>query len=306
MEIELPPYPLSIDKYEIRETIGQGSYGTVYRGRILENNTTVAIKKYPNERTQGDSTEHDIGEVRLDILREMNYLKQLDNEYLCKCIDFFLYENSFYLVMNFYPRDLNKLLYPTDPNEMKLSDDHKKVLRLFREMVEGMKYLHDNYLLHRDLKPANILLTDDCHVKISDFGSVRPYGDEDEEFTGDVVTINYRAPEIFFGSTVYGPASDVWSLGCIFGEMYCGKVLFNGGNADAVIESMYRLLGEPNAHFDTNWKKVKKLKNYKENRFNQTFATNHLQEFTNMEKNSYEILEGMLKYDPKKRFSCYK
>lgn len=82
------------------------------------------------------------------------------------------------------------------------------------------------------MKPDNILLNADSGVKIADFGLCREFrvvdGGGCEEMSEYVATRWYRAPELLFGSSHYGTGIDVWGLGCIFGELLCGEVLFRG------------------------------------------------------------------------------
>ena len=91
--------------------------------------------------------------------------------------------------------------------------------------------MHDGNLIHRDLKPANILLNSEWHVKLADFGLARsigrPYVDS-AIFTDYVATRWYRAPEILFGSTDYSKPVDMWSIGCILGELVINKAIFPG------------------------------------------------------------------------------
>lgn len=82
-----------------------------------------------------------------------------------------------------------------------------------------MHYLHTAELIHRDIKPSNVLVNEDCHAKLCDFGLIRSVDDEDEEvapvLTEYIATRWYRAPEILLGSKKYSKAADVWSFGCM-------------------------------------------------------------------------------------------
>jgi len=92
--------------------------------------------------------------------------------------------------------------------------------------------MHSGQLLHRDLKPSNILLNSECLVKVADFGLARSVAAQEEGnnpvLTDYVATRWYRAPEILLGSTKYTKAVDMWSLGCILGELLAGKPVFPG------------------------------------------------------------------------------
>lgn len=113
-----------------------------------------------------------------------------------------------------------------------------------------MKYVHSAELIHRDLKPSNILLDADCNVKVADFGLARSLTENNDEdptvLTEYVATRWYRAPEILLGSTRYSKAVDMWSVGCILGEMINGKAIFPGTSTLNQIERVIEVIGKPN------------------------------------------------------------
>jgi cell division cycle 2-like len=116
--------------------------------------------------------------------------------------------------------------------------------RIVRQLLEGMKYLHDNWVLHRDLKPANILYDHVGDIKICDFGLARHYGDPVPSMTPLVVTRNYRGPEICLGVRNYTPALDVWSIGVIAAELIVGKAPFIESKCDIdLVNAIARVRG---------------------------------------------------------------
>ena len=105
---------------------------------------------------------------------------------------------------------------------------------LLWQLLNGLVYLHDNWVIHRDLKPANILVTADGTVKIGDLGLARIYHSPLQSlWTSDkvVVTIWYRPPDLLLGARHYTTAVDVWSVGCIFGELIANRPMFKGEEA---------------------------------------------------------------------------
>jgi mitogen-activated protein kinase 15 len=111
-----------------------------------------------------------------------------------------------------------------------LEEIHKKYI--IYQIVKCLKYMHSTDLLHRDLKPSNILLNSDCLAKVADFGLVRSVAQKEDGqspvLTEYVATRWYRAPEILLGSHTYTKGVDMWSLGCILGELLNGKPIFPG------------------------------------------------------------------------------
>jgi len=102
------------------------------------------------------------------------------------------------------------------------------------QLLNGLLYLHTNWVLHRDLKPANIMVTSKGEVRIGDLGLARLfYKPLHSLFSGDkvVVTIWYRAPELLLGSRHYTPAVDLWAVGCIFAELLSLRPIFKGEEA---------------------------------------------------------------------------
>lgn len=95
-----------------------------------------------------------------------------------------------------------------------------------------------------------MLLNAECHQKVADFGLARSVAINDEDgqtpvLTEYVATRWYRAPEILLGSKKYTKAVDMWSVGCILGEMIVGKAIFPGTSTLNQIERVLELTGKP-------------------------------------------------------------
>lgn len=124
------------------------------------------------------------------------------------------------------------------------------------QLTNGVSYLHDNWIIHRDLKPANILVNEKGQVKIGDLGLARLYQEPLQSlYTSDkvslrgwymsetraslltpttvqiVVTVWYRSPELLLGARHYSPSIDIWSIGCIYGELLGLRPMFKGEEA---------------------------------------------------------------------------
>lgn len=155
--------------------------------------------------------------------------------------DNFLDFNEIYLVQEFMPYDLHKVM-----RSHRLTNEH--IQCIVYQLLRGLKYIHSANVIHRDLKPANILVNNECRVKICDFGLARVISDEGvspSSLTEYVATRWYRAPEVMLMPSRYTRAMDLWSLGCILGEMYLRFPLFPGKNYRSQLLLMFKLLGTP-------------------------------------------------------------
>lgn len=99
------------------------------------------------------------------------------------------------------------------------------------QLLNGLLYLHRNWVIHRDLKPANIMVTSGGAVRIGDLGLARLFHKPlTTLYSGDkvVVTIWYRSPDLLLGAKHYTPAIDLWAVGCIFAELLSLRPIFKG------------------------------------------------------------------------------
>lgn len=99
------------------------------------------------------------------------------------------------------------------------------------QLLCGLEHCHSHGLIHRDIKTSNILVNNEGVLKIADFGLANFITPENQQqLTNRVVTLWYRPPEIFLGSTSYKETVDMWSVGCVFAEMFAGKPFIKGRN----------------------------------------------------------------------------
>lgn len=98
-----------------------------------------------------------------------------------------------------------------------------------QQLLAGLLHCHSRGVLHRDIKGSNLLINNDGVLKIGDFGLATFFKPgQKQPLTSRVVTLWYRAPELLLGSTDYGVAVDMWSVGCIVAELFAGKPIMPG------------------------------------------------------------------------------
>lgn len=114
-------------------------------------------------------------------------------------------------------------------SKQELSDIHYQYF--IYQILKGLFAIHQSNVLHRDLKPGNLLVNSSCDLKICDFGLSRKVEEtEEENLTNYVATRWYRAPELMLSGRNYFKSVDLWSVGCILGELLNGRALFPGSN----------------------------------------------------------------------------
>jgi mitogen-activated protein kinase 15 len=178
--------------------------------------------------------------------REIMYLQELSgHDNLIRMQHVIKAENDrdIYLTFDFMETDLHAVIQAKI-----LEDIHKKYV--VYQVLKALKYMHSGELLHRDIKPSNLLLNSDCHVKLCDFGlcrSVAVSAGPAPVLTDYVATRWYRAPEILLGSTRYTKGVDIWSVGCIMGEMLSDRPIFPGSSTMNQLEKIIGLTGTPSA-----------------------------------------------------------
>ncbi|KAM0735928.1 Mitogen-activated protein kinase 15 [Formica fusca] len=230
-------------QYDIVKRLGKGAYGIVWKAIEKKRKDTVAVKKiFDAFRNQTDAQR---------TFREIMFLLSFANhENIIKLIGLHKANNDrdIYLVFEYMETDLHNVIKRGNI----LKDIHK--VFIMYQLFKAIKYIHSGNVIHRDLKPSNVLLNAQCHCKIADFGlarSVTQIGEGDGETGSDptltdyVATRWYRAPEILIASKRYTRGIDMWSLGCILGEMLLGKPLFPGSSTINQVERIMATLPPP-------------------------------------------------------------
>ncbi|GJU59223.1 mitogen-activated protein kinase kinase 5-like protein [Tanacetum coccineum] len=195
--------------------IGSGSGGTVYK--VIHRTTG---KLYALKVIYGNHED----DVRRQICREIEILRDVDNQNIVKCHDMYDHAGEIQVLLEYM--DGGSLEGTHISHEPSLSD-------LTRQVLSGIFYLHRRKIVHRDIKPSNLLINSKKQVKIADFGVSRILAQTMDPCNSSVGTIAYMSPERINTDLNHGQydgfAGDIWSLGVSILEFYLGKFPFAVG-----------------------------------------------------------------------------
>lgn len=291
------------------------SYASSTPSHTLIMTQYYAIKKFKTDKEDGEQL-HYTG-ISQSACREMALCRELNNNHLTKLVEIFLERKSIYMVSEFAEHDLLQIIHFHSHPEKRLIPP-RMLKSILWQILDGVSYLHQNWILHRDLKPANIMVTVDGCVKIGDLGLARKFHNLVQTlYTGDkvVVTIWYRAPELLLGARHYTPAIDLWAVGCIFAELIGLRPLFKGEEAKMdskkivpfqsnQFQRILEVLGMPN---NKNWpninrypeyEQISKFPNYTDN------LTTWYHSSGGRDKDALDLLYNLLRYDPLARIDA--
>jgi ABC-type branched-subunit amino acid transport system substrate-binding protein/predicted Ser/Thr protein kinase len=201
-------------RYRVESVIGRGGMGVVYRATDISLERPVALKLIAPELA-GDKR------FRERFLKEPRMAAALDHPNVVPIYEAGEHDGQLYLAMRYVEgSDLKTVL----EREQKLSPD--RAIAILAQVASALDAAHRRGLVHRDVKPANILLDEDGHVYLTDFGITKQLGGASTD-TGQMVgTLDYLAPEQIRGDPV-DARTDCYSLACVLYECLSGKPPFH-------------------------------------------------------------------------------
>ncbi|KAL3990947.1 Cyclin-dependent kinase 7 [Acanthocheilonema viteae] len=277
------------NRYEKIKHLGEGQFANVYKAKDTETNEFVAIKKI-----KLGSRHEAMDGVNRTALREIKLLQELHHDNIIGLLDIIGHKTNIQLVFDFMETDLEHLV---KDKAIILMPEHIKNMVL--QMLLGLEYLHLHWVIHRDLKPNNLLINLQGRIKIADFGLARFFGSPNRQYTFQVVTRWYRAPELLYASRSYSSSIDIWSVGCIIAELLLRVPVFPGESDIDQLVKIYSVLGTPT---EEDWPGMKDLPDYIAIKPMPPIPLKSV--FTAAGDDLIELIYQCLRFDPNKRWNA--
>lgn len=281
-----------VSNYEKLHRIGEGTYGVVYKAKDTTTGEIVALKKVRfNVSRDG---------VPVTSIRELRVLQKCQHPNIVKLQKVVTgsQPDSVFLVFEYCEHDLGRLL-----DIMQTPFSMSEVKCLLRQLLQGVAFLHENWVMHRDIKMSNLLYTRQGVLKLCDFGLARYFQPYECAMTPNVVTLWYRAPEVLLGCEKYTEAIDMWSVGCIFGELVRHEPLFPARDEIDCIKMICDLLGSPNTNIWPGLQDLPHASKFKMPDQPYSFLRKSL---PGLSDHGLHLINSMLCYDPDKRITAHR
>ncbi|XP_050027981.1 cyclin-dependent kinase 8-like isoform X2 [Dermacentor andersoni] len=299
--------------------VGRGTYGHVYKARRKDGSDN---RDYALKQIEGTG-------ISMSACREIALLRELKHTNVISLQRVFLSHNDrkVYLLFDFAEHDLWHIIKfhrTAKANKKQVLVPRGMVKSLLYQILDGIHYLHSNWVLHRDLKPANILVMGEGpergRVKIADMGFARlfnsplkPLADLDPV----VVTFWYRAPELLLGARHYTKAIDIWAIGCIFAELLTSEPIFHCRQEDIKtsnpyhhdqLDRIFNVMGFPH---EKDWEDIKKMpehhtlmKDFKRSSYASCSLVKYMEKHkVKPDSKAFLLLQKLLLMDPTKRIT---
>jgi len=304
-------------KYE-GQKVGRGTYGHVYKA---QNRDEKDKREYALKLIEGSG-------ISMSACREIALLRELEHPNVISLQRVFLNhaDRKVWLLFDYAEHDLWHIIKYHRANKQAGNIPPRMVKSLLYQILDGIHYLHENWVLHRDLKPANILVMGEGEergrVKIADMGFARlfnsplkPLADLDPV----VVTFWYRAPELLLGARHYTKAIDIWAIGCIFAELLTSEPIFHCRQEDIKtsnpyhhdqLDRIFQVMGFPAG----DWEDIRKMpehvtfvKDFRRQDYSNFNLGKHMEKYKiRSDCSAFQLLKQLLIMDPKKRMTSAK
>ena len=290
------------DSYERLCHLDEGTYGVVWKARDNSTGEIVAIKQI-----KFDSDDMTKEGFPISALREIGVLLSLSHECIVTVREMVVGNTSdkVFMVMECLEMDLQAAV------KKKASSTpfaQSEVKFMMHQILSAMAHVHEHWYIHRDIKTSNILVHKTGRIALCDFGLARKYELPARKMTAMVVTLWYRSPELLFGESVYGPEIDMWSIGCIFGELLIKDAILQGSGELDQIQKVFKLLGTPS---EEDWPEFSSLpsagtfkwKNKDGSGLGRRFLVNSFSATgqSYLDPNGFDLLSKLLTLNPSKR-----
>ena len=298
----------NVNNYKIiEEHIGEGTFGMVFKAEYIGDPIYAEKNKIPKKVALKKIKMEDSKEgFPITALREIMLMKKCHHDNILEILEIVtskIYtkntkKEEVYLVFEYMEHDLSGL------SLAKYKFNLPQIKYIMYQLLKGVQYLHNNNIIHRDIKCANILINNNGKIKLGDFGLARTIiPNNNKKYTYKVVTLWFRAPELLLGETQYTTAIDVWSCGCVLGELLTGICPFQAKDELGLFEKICEKCGTPN---ELIWPGVTKLplwnKLCPKSSFPNSFKE-HYKNFNNIDDTVMDLFTKMLQLNPKKRIT---
>ncbi|CAD8162774.1 unnamed protein product [Paramecium octaurelia] len=222
--LDVPTNEFPKRKFILTHQLGVGGEGVVFKATPINQTayqTDVAVK------IQNSIKNNELNFIQ-DLIRYQRNVEpqSIKKSNLIKLHELYQLNNKLLIVMELGGKNLYNYL-----TDKKSSTDNEK-LQICQQITQGIAFLHEKEIFHRDIKPENFIQCGNI-FKLIDFGLIKNNG-QNTRLTKMVGTPLYQAPEVITGSDDYSSSVDIWSLGCLFYEIFKYEPLFNCTTIDQV------------------------------------------------------------------------
>jgi len=277
--------PAGTLSYRAGKVVGNGTFGVVFLATCLETNEQLAIKRVLQDRRYKNrelSIMLNLTHPNVIGLQHHFYTVSMKREvYLNLALEFL--PDTIYRVNKQYCKDSSRMPIP--------------LARLYSlQLLRSLAYIHSHNICHRDIKPQNLLIGPSNELKLCDFGSAKMLV-KGEPNIAYICSRYYRAPELILGGTDYSTSIDIWSAGCVIGEMFIGQPMFPGDSGVDQLVEIIKVMGTPSKEdmtaMNPNHTEFK-LPSIRSNPWSKLFGSLS-------DQRAPELLASLLMYAPHKR-----